>query len=163
MKHLAFLLLLVAPALASARPWNDIHPGQSARTEVVRKFGEPTRKVKQGDKEILAYLGDQAIKGTTQAQFTVGADGKVEQIVVFPAVTIDVSEIEDMYGPSCAGAEKAGKRVAHCHVKQLTDDFRTYYWYKRMGLVVFFGDDKKTVYSFQFMPPAGGAAASASK
>ncbi len=161
MKHLALLLLLATPAAASARPWNNINPGQSARAEVVKKFGEPSKKVKQGDMEVLAYIADQAIKGTTQAQFTVGGDGKVEQIVVFPAVTIDVSEVEDTYGRACSEVEKAGKIVTNCYVKQLTDDFRTYYWYKRLGLVIFFGDDKKTVYSLQFMPPSGGAATAA--
>ena len=109
----------------------------------------------------LGMGGEQAIKGTTQAQFQVLADGKLEQITVFPSAALEVGEIEDSYGKSCSAVEKTGVNTPNCYHKQLTDDFRTYYWYKRLGVVVFFGDDKKSVFSITYLAPTGpGATAS---
>ena len=159
--RLLALAALLLPTLALAKPWMGITPAESSRDEVIRKFGEPTKKVVQAEgKEVLAYVGDHAIKGTTQAQFVI-AGGKVEQIVVFPATSLDISEVEDTYGRSCA-AEKSPSGAA-CYTKQLTDDFRSFFWYKRLGLVVFFSDDKKTVQSIVFNAPASASATAATK
>jgi hypothetical protein len=155
---LLVFIILLAPLTSWAKPWKGITPGASTRADVLQTFGEPTKKVKTGDKEVLAYLGEHAISGTTQAQFTVLSNGKVEQIVVFPATTLEITEIEDTYGGSCAAAEKAGKQVAACYSKMLNDEFRAFFWYKRLGLVVFFGDDKKTVQSITFTSPAAANA-----
>src|SRR5262245_18566228 len=88
----AFVAL--APA-ALAKPWNGIDPGTSKKDEVVKKFGDPSKVVKADSKETLAYLGDKAIKGTTQAQFKVDTQtGTVERIDVFPGPVIDREMVE---------------------------------------------------------------------
>lgn len=145
-------------AAAAAKPWNGVNPGSSTKADVLKRFGEPTKKVTQDGKEVLAYIGEQAIKGTTQTQFTVGTGGLVEQITVFPATAIDKPTVEESFGPACAAPGTAGPSPATstCYVKKLTDDFRTYFWYKRAGFVVFFTEDGKSVYSLLYNAPASG-------
>jgi len=151
MKRLVILVLVSLPALAEAKPWLGITPTESTRADVVKKFGEPSKKVPQdGGKELIAYTGEKAIPGTREAQFTI-ASGKVEQIVVFPTSAVELSEVEETYGKSCAASEKP---PANCYSKLLSDNFKTYFWYKKLGLVVFFLDDKKTVHSILFNAPA---------
>ncbi|HEY8209440.1 MAG TPA: hypothetical protein VIG99_18255 [Myxococcaceae bacterium] len=156
-------LVALAPA-ALAKPWNGIEPGTSKRDEVVKKFGEPSKVVK-GDngKETLAYLGEKAIKGTTQSQFKVdGTSGTVERIDVFPAPVIDKEMVESSYGAACPTSGPAPKDP--CYAKKITDNFKSYFVYVKLGLAVFFKDDNKTVSSFVFTPMAsvapkpGGAA-----
>lgn len=151
MRKLSVLVavLLAFPAFAT-RPWNGIQPGQSSKEEVVKKFGEPTKAVTSEGKEILAYLGKQAIKGTTQAQFRVDATTKVvERIDVFPGPVIDKETIETNYGGQCPqGTQQASAQP--CYLKKLTDDFRTYFMYPKHGLAIFFNEDGKTVHSFIF-------------
>lgn len=148
-RALPLLLILALPSPAHAKSWKGIKPNESKRGDVLSAFGEPKKKMK-GTKEILAYTGDQAISGTSQAQFLIKEDGTVEQIIVFPKTTLEVSEVEDMYGKACSDKEA---NQASCYTKQVDDEFRVYYWYKKQGLVVFFGDDKKTVASFIFNAP----------
>lgn len=141
-------LLFALPAFA--KPWNGIDPGQSKRDDVVKRFGEPTKAVTSGGKEILAYLGKQAIKGTSQAQFKVDpATSVVERIDVFPGPVIDKETIETSYGAQCpSGTQPASAQP--CYLKKLTDDFRTYFMYPKHGLAIFFNEDGKTVHSFIF-------------
>jgi len=149
-------LLALAPAGALAKPWNGIDPGTSKKDEVVKKFGEPSKVVKgDANKETLAYLGDKAIKGTTQAQFKVDAQsGTVERIDVFPGPVIDKEMVESSYGAACPASGPMPKDP--CYVKKVTgDNFRTYFLYLKLGLAVFFKDDNKTVSSFVFTPMAG--------
>jgi hypothetical protein len=138
---------------AFAKPWNGITPGSSTKVDVVKRFGEPTKKVSEKGKEVVAYIGEQAIKGTTQTQFTLNASGVVEQIVVFPSSQVDKATVEDNFGPPCSGAPAS---AAACYTKKLTDDYRTYFWYKRLGLVIFFTEDGKSVYSFMYNAPGAG-------
>jgi hypothetical protein len=155
LKHVFALVLLLSPAVAWPKPWNGITPGESMRADVLQRFGEPSKTVAQSDgKELLAYTAEQAINGTTQAQFTVLPSGKIEQIVVFPSTSLDVADIEDTFGKACAAVEKTGGAGGSCYSKQLTDDFRSYFWYKRLGLVVFFNEDKRTVHSILYNVPA---------
>ena len=50
-------------------------------------------------------------------------------------------------GPACP----SGKQPASpCYVKKLTDDFRTYLLYPRLGVAIFFNEDGKTVHTFIF-------------
>ncbi len=147
-----FRWLLIASAataqLASAKPWNGIDPGTSTRADVVKKFGNPSRTVTTDGREILAYFQKEAIKGTTQAQFRVEpATGVVERIDVFPGPVIDRETVENTYGPLCSAA---GGTSEPCYTKKLTDDFRTYFLYTKLGLAVFFNEDGKAVQSFVF-------------
>ncbi len=152
MRPFLFLLSLLLAGAAFAKPWQGIEPGTSKKADVIDKFGPPTKTVKSEGGEILAYLGEQAIKGATQAQFRVATGtGLVERIDVFPGPVIDKEAIEATYGPMCTSA----KGGSACYVKKLTDDFRTYFQYLAMGLTVFFKEDGKTVHSFVFQPPRG--------
>ncbi len=148
MRTLALIAVLFAAAPALAKPWNGIDPGSSKREEIIKKFGEPSRTVTTDGKEILAYFDKQAIKGTSQAQFRVDPGTQVvERIDVFPGPVIDKETIENSYGPACP----AGKMPSTpCYMKKLTDDFRTYYLYPKLGLAIFFNEDGKTVHSFIF-------------
>lgn len=149
MRPIALVAALVVAAVpAFAKPWNGIEPGTSKRADIIKKFGEPSRVVPSDDKEVLAYFEKEAIKGTSQAQFKVDTKTQVvERIDVFPGPVIDKETIENNYGPACP----AGKMPATpCYLKKLTDDFRTYYLYPKLGLAIFFNEDGKTVHSFIF-------------
>lgn len=150
MRTLAVVAVLIASMPAIAKPWQGIEPGVSKRDEVTQKFGEPSRVVINDNKEIIAYLGKEAIKGTTEAQFKVDKTTKVvERIDVFPGPVIDKETIEGSYGPACPNGPAP---ASACFVKKVTDDFRTYYLYNKLGLAIFFKEDGKTVQSFIFTP-----------
>jgi hypothetical protein len=149
---LALLLLALAAAPALAKPWQGIEPGVSRREDVLKRFGAPTRTVKpeagKPGPEVLAYLAKQAIKGTTQVQFKLDpASGVVDRIDVFPAPVIDREAIENTYGAACPTGPLPD---APCYLKKITEDFRSYYLYPRLGLAIFFNEDGKTVNSFIF-------------
>ncbi|MDY7224766.1 hypothetical protein [Hyalangium rubrum] len=148
MRNLAIFAVLVTAIPAAAKPWQGIEPGVSKRDEVIQKFKEPSRVVTTDNKEVIAYFGVGAIKGTTQAQFRVDPTTKlVERIDVFPGPVIDKETIENSYGPACpSGPQPANP----CYVKKMTDEFRTYFLYQKLGLAIFFNEDGKTVHSFIF-------------
>lgn len=142
------LLVVTAGTAAAAKPWNGIAPGTSSALDVIAKFGEPSKTLASEGKETLVYSGRQAIKGTAQAQFKLGADKTVERIDVYPAVLLDAEAIEASYGPACD--EKRSDEP--CFVKKETPQKRGYYVYARLGLAVFFKDDGRTVQSLSFLP-----------
>jgi hypothetical protein len=154
MKTIAIVAVLLATAPAVAKPWQGIEPGQSKREKIIQKFGEPSRVVTSDGKEIIAYLDQKAIKGTKQVQFKVDPGTQlVERIDVFPGPVIDKESVESTYGPACPSGKAS---ASPCYQKKLTDDFRTYLFYARLGLAVFLNEDGKTVNSFIFTPqPAG--------
>jgi hypothetical protein len=155
MRTIAIVAVLLAAAPAVAKPWQGIEPGQSKREQLLQKFGEPSRVVPAEGKEVIAYLDDRAIKGTKQVQFTVDRGTQVvERIAVFPGPVIDKESVEGTYGAACPASGKAPP--APCYVKMLTDDFRTYLHYARLGLAVFLNEDGKTVQSFIFTPQPSG-------
>ncbi|HYI03092.1 hypothetical protein [Hyalangium sp.] len=148
MRPFAILAMLVAAFPAAAKPWQGIEPGVSKKEEVTQKFGEPSRVVNQADKEVIAYFGKEAIKGTTQAQFKVDAATKVvERIDVFPGPVIDKETIENSYGTACPNGPPPANP---CYIKKMTEEFRTYYLYPKLGLAIFFNEDGKSVHSFIF-------------
>ena len=150
MKTIAIVTVLLSATPVVAKPWQGIEPGQSKREQVLQRFGEPSRVVTVEGKEIIAYLDQKAIQGTKQVQFKVDPGTHVvERIDVFPGPVIDKESVEGTYGSVCPG----GKAPATpCYVKKLTDDFRTYMFYARLGLAVFLHEDGKTVHSFIFTP-----------
>ncbi|HVP59645.1 MAG TPA: hypothetical protein VMT11_03755 [Myxococcaceae bacterium] len=151
-RRLLLVLLLLVAAVAQAKAWNGIEPGVSRRDEVVKRFGPPSKTVTVSGKEVLAYTDSAAMKGTSQAQFRVDpGTGVVERIDVFPATVIDHETVEATFGPVCP---KAGApQPAACFQKKLTDDFRTYYVYPRLGLAVFFDETDDRVQSFVYTAP----------
>ncbi len=139
-------LLLVAPA-AVAKPWNGIDPGVSTRADVIGRFGEPSRVVDAGQGVTLAYLGNRAIRGTTQAHFRIEPKtGVVSRIEVFPGPKIDRAVIEQTYGGACP----AGTSDRSCYLRKHAADRRVYFDYARLGLVIFFMADGASVHSFVF-------------
>ena len=155
MKTIALVAVLLASAPAVAKPWQGIEPGQSKKEQITQKFGEPSRVVTVEGKEIIAYFDQRAIKGTKQVQFKLDPGTQlVERIDVFPGPVIDKESVESTYGNACPSSGKA--TASPCYQKKLTDDFRTYMLYAKLGLAVFLNEDGKTVHSFIFTPqPAG--------
>jgi hypothetical protein len=139
------LLLVLAPALASARPWQGITPGTSTQREVADRFGEPTTRTKRTGRTILAYYGDQALSGTRQAQFHVSDAGVVQEITIFLTAQLDADTIEGTYGrpPQKTFVE---------------DTFQKVWLYPSQGVTVYFGKDG-FVEALSFGPGRKAAAA----
>ena len=151
-RRLAGLTLLLLAAAAHAKAWNGIEPGVTRKDEVVKRFGPPSKTLTVSGKEVLAYTDAAAMKGTSQAQFRVDpATGTVERIDVFPATVIDRDTVEATFGPPCP--KSGAPQPSACFQKKLTDDFRTYYVYPRLGLAVFFEEQEDRVQSFVYTPP----------
>ncbi|HUL58839.1 MAG TPA: hypothetical protein VLU43_06180 [Anaeromyxobacteraceae bacterium] len=126
--RLASLLLAAAlPAAAHAKAWQGITPGTSSADDVQSRFGEPTTKTKRAGRVVLAYLGDQALAGTKQAQFYTGEGGVVQEITVFLATQLEKEAIEGTYGKSPE--------------KTFTDSFLPVWIYRAQGVTVYFGKD----------------------
>jgi hypothetical protein len=131
-------LALAAPAGALAKPWQGITPGASTQSDVVTRFGEPSTQGKLGGRTALVYRQDRAIPGTRQSQFLVREDAVVAEINVFPATQLDREAVEGTYGK---GAQKT-----------FTDDFRSVWIYRALGITVFFTKDQ-LVEAIRFQPP----------
>jgi hypothetical protein len=123
----ALLALGLLPHAASAKAWQGITPGVSTLEEVVNKFGEPTTRSKRATRTVLAYLGEQALPGTKQAQFHAREDGVVLEITVFLATQLERESIEGTYGKSPR--------------KTFTDDFLPVWLYESDGVTVYFTKD----------------------
>ena len=143
LRHLSLLALALAlPGSALARSWQGITPGSSTQADVVARFGEPSTKGKLEGRSALVYRGEQAISGTRQAQFLVGDDGKVAEINVFPASPLEKEAVLGTFGKDPQ--------------KTFTDDFRTVWFYRPIGVKVFFGKDG-TVEAIRFQAAEKGA------
>jgi hypothetical protein len=148
--------LLLGPTVL-AKAWNGIEPGVSRRDDVVRRFGPPNKTLTVSGKEVLAYTDTTAIKGTSQAQFRIDpGNGVVERIDVFPSAAIDRETVENTFGPPCPKGNAPGP--ANCFQKRMTDEFRTYFVYPRLGLAVFFEETEDRVQSLVYTAPKAAAA-----
>jgi len=143
----ALLVVLALPGPALARSWQGITPGTSTQADVVARFGEPSTKGKLEGRTALVYKGEQAITGTRQAQFLVGDDGRVSEINVFPSSQLEKEAVLGTFGKEPQ--------------KTFTDDFRTVWLYRPIGVVVFFGKDG-TVEAIRFQAADKGAKAATS-
>jgi hypothetical protein len=123
----SLVLLATIPLAAPAKPWQGINPGVSTQAEVVEKFGEPTTRTKRGARIVLAYLGEQALPGTKQAQFYTTEDGTVVEITVFIATQLEREAIEGTYGRNPE--------------KTFTDAFLPVWIYRSAGVTVYFGKE----------------------
>lgn len=141
-------LLTLFPLVALARPWQGLTPGTATEKDVVAKFGAPTQRASRDGRDVIAYSGAQAIKGTTVAQFSIDpATHTVQRIDVFPAAVIDKDTVESVYGARCP--EKTDG--TGCYVKRVTERM-TFYFVYRDGLAVFFDDSGWRVKNFTFTP-----------
>jgi hypothetical protein len=138
----AISILLLLPGAALARSWQGITPGQSTQADVVSRFGEPSTRGKHEGRTALVYRADQAIPGTRQAQFLVGDDGKVAEINVFPGAPLEKDAVVGTFGKDPQ--------------KTFTDDFRTVWRYRSIGVIVFFGKEG-TVEAIRYLAPERGA------
>ena len=148
MRTLAIVAVLLAALPAAAKPWQGIEPGVSKREDVIQKFGEPSRVVTSDGKEIIAYFGKEAIKGTTQAQF------KVDPATSSSSASTSSPGPSSTRRPSRTAtappAPSGPPPATPCYLKKMTDEFRTYFLYPKLGLAIFFNEDGKTVHSFIF-------------
>jgi hypothetical protein len=114
---------------------------------VEQKFAKPTKKTGPEGKcaALWAYLDDQKIPGTTQAQFCFDAAAKLLDVTVFPESSIDQDTVRDSYGENFK--------------KRLTDDFVVFWSYDREGMKVYFDKEGKNVRAFMFTEPAAPKAA----
>jgi hypothetical protein len=152
MRPFIILCVLSAATSALAKPWNGITPGKSKKADVIEKFGQPSKQVNAGGREVYAYLKDRAIKSTVQAQFKVDpATGVVDRIDVFPAVDVSRADVVDSYGKECPEKPPAGPNAPDCFLKR-TDGKRVYYLYSALGLAIFFKEDSDQVQSMTFLP-----------
>jgi hypothetical protein len=136
---LPLALALAAPLLAEAKAWQGIDPGRSTQDDVLGKFGEPTTRTRRGSRTVLAYLGDQALPGTKQAQFHVSEEGTVQEITVFLATQLEKEAIEGTYGKP--------------HDRTFTDEFLPVWIYRAAGVTVYFEKDGN-VKAITFSPGA---------
>ncbi len=129
-RHLPTLLAAAAlalPSVAAARSWQGITPGTSNQADVVARFGEPSTRGRLEGRTALVYKAEQAIGGTRQAQFLVSDGGVVTEINVFPATALEKDAVLGTFGKEPQ--------------KTFTDDFRSVWIYRSLGVMVFFGKD----------------------
>ena len=139
--------LLGASTVAHARPWKGCTPGKTTQAEVEQKFAKPSKKTAAEGKcsALWAYLEDQKIAGTTQAQFCFDAGGKLLDITVFPENAIDADTVKESYGENFK--------------KRLTDDFVVFWAYDKDGMKIYFDKEGKLVKAILFMEPVAPKAA----
>lgn len=131
--------LLLSPAWA--KDWKGVVPGTTKRSEVMEKFGPPTRDMaRTGEypKGIL-YQSAQRLEGTKQVQFLMDAQDVVQVIYVFPALDLKRDQIVATYGKDFE--------------EKLNDSFKTYLHYKKDGIVVYFKEGNAVVSSITFQKP----------
>lgn len=131
--------MLVPLGAARAQPWQNIVPGQSTEKDVVGRFGQPAKRLQEKGRTVFSYQEDHAIKGARQANFYFDKKGVVVEIHVFPKAVVAVDVVVSTFGTG--------------FTKRLTDDYRTYYYYGKLGLVVFLSTNGKTVSAFLYTVP----------
>lgn len=135
------LSLSLLPLDAFAKAWHGLTPGMTSKTEVLKKFGSPTRELTTTVTydSGLVYQGKGAQGyGAEEAQFFFDAAGKLTSIFVFPAVALRRDDVIKAYGTA--------------YEERRTDDFRLYFQYRADGFIVFFDKDNESVYQLQFTP-----------
>ena len=140
------LAVALLPALAQAKSWHGLNPGTSSKTEVIKKFGSPTRELTLTPRydSGLVFQGKAAQEhGAEEAQFFFDGQGKLTEIFVFPAVALRRDDIIKAYGTA--------------YEERRTDDFRLYFMYRAEGFVVFYDKDNESVFQLQFTPTTGSA------
>jgi hypothetical protein len=130
---------LLVPAAALAKPWHSLTPGTTQKSEVLKKFGTPTRELPTTvtyDSGFIYQSKAAQAHGAEEAQFFFDAQGKLTSIFVFPAVALRRDDVIKAYGTA--------------YEERRTDDFRLYFQYRADGFIVFFDKDNESVYQLQF-------------
>ncbi|HVO30866.1 MAG TPA: hypothetical protein VMV18_09020 [bacterium] len=143
LKAFVFLAAAFAPSVALARPWHGATPGVTTKSEVVKKFGSPSRELPMSPRYAsgMVYQAKEANEfGAEEAQFFFDAQGKLTEIFVFPQVSLKRDDVIKAYGTN--------------YDERRTDDFRLYFQFKADGFVVFFDKDNDTVFQLQYTPAA---------
>lgn len=140
-------LALLLPGPADAKAWQGIEPGKATGDEVVARFGEPTTRKQRGQRSVIAYKGEQALAGTREAQFHCRADGVVEEITVFLAVTLDAESVEGTFG------RPQGKTFVEA-------TFQKVWLYPQKGVTIYF-DKESNVEAITYAAAAAPAKAAA--
>jgi hypothetical protein len=141
-------LLALAPA-AWGKAWKGMEPGKTTKEQVVDKFGAPTKAFTQGGElsDGLSFQGDQAIAGTTEANFFFDKDEVLFRIDVYPEREVTPAQVQKIYG------QDFERRRLPSGVLVLV--------YPKAGLSVFFKADGKA-HIFQFTPEPKATPAPAS-
>ena len=142
-------LALLLPGPADAKAWQGIEPGKATGDEVVARFGEPTTRKQRGQRSVIAYKGEQALAGTREAQFHCRADGVVEEITVFLAVSLDAESVEGTFG------KPQGKTFVEA-------TFQKVWLYPQKGVTIYFDKESNVeaiTYAASAAAPAKAAAA----
>ncbi len=134
--------LLALPAAASGAPWNGVNPGSTTAAQVEQRFGDPTKRTKQGARTVLAYFAEQAMEGTKQVQFHVDASGTVQEITVFLATPLDAELIEGKYG-------KPSQKTF------VDSTFQKVWVFGSQGVTVYWAKDGSGVEALSFGPAKG--------
>jgi hypothetical protein len=145
-RQLAMIVALLAgPTAALGATWNGVTPGTSTGAQVEQRFGEPTKRTKQGPRTVLAYFGDQAMDGTKQAQFHVDGAGTVQEITIFLSVALDPESIEGKYG-------KPSQKTF------VDTTFQKVWVYASQGVTVYWAKDGSGAEALSFAPSKASAA-----
>lgn len=135
------LSCFLTSAVGWAKDWKGVVPGTTKKSEVLEKFGPPTREItRTGEftKGIL-YQGAQHLEGTKQVQFLYDAQDLIQVIYVFPSLDLKREQIVATYGKDFE--------------EKLNDSFKTYLLFKKEGIVVYFKEGNTVVSSITFQKP----------
>jgi len=138
---LGVIVVFLLPVVARAKAWHALTPAVTSKSDVMKKFGAPTRELTATNTydSGLVYQGKTAQgHGAEEAQFFFDAAGKLTSIFVFPAVALRRDDVIKAYGTA--------------YEERRTDDFRLYFQYRADGFIVFFDKDNESVYQLQFTP-----------
>lgn len=143
---LAVIALGSAAEVAADEPagqvsFKGIGPGKTRRTEVISRFGKPSKAVSRGGPLVdgISYRGEQAIEGTREACFFFDKQGVVIQIEAFPLKQLARADVVKVYGE----AFEEGR----------TSKGVLYLRYAALGLVAYFEPETDLVRAFVFAPP----------
>ncbi|HOX46635.1 MAG TPA: hypothetical protein PK668_23750 [Myxococcota bacterium] len=143
------IALLAQSPPARAKAWKGMEPGKTTKEQVIDKFGAPTKAFTQGGElsDGLSFQGDQAIAGTTEANFFFDKAEVLFRIDVYPEREVSAAQVRKIYGPDCEQKRLAGGLSVLV--------------YPKAGLSVFFNPDGKA-HIFQFTPEPKAKPADAS-
>lgn len=131
-----FTLTVSWPAVA--KEWKGMHPGKTTKSQVLDKFGAPTKEFSKGGKlsDGVRYEGDEAIEGALQADFFFDINEKLFRMDIVPARELTRKQVARVYGKDyLEGTTKKGLK---------------YIRYGKKGLTVFFEQDSNKVMIFLF-------------